>query len=96
MKTGHGMPHGQPLSGPTSLHPSDAQGKDGRPMATACGGFESSNHKHPPKERGSAHSSLPKCLFFLVGVYNRSPEFSLLQSCGTFHDFHFLLEISVL
>lgn len=59
----HGMPYGKLLPGPTS---SDlcCQDKDGRPMAKACGGFKSSNHKHPPKERGSMYTSLPKCLFF--------------------------------
>lgn len=50
---------------------------------------------HPRREEVPALPN-PNVYFFLVGVYNRSPEFSLLQSCGTFHDFHLLLEMSVL
>lgn len=78
--------------GPTS---SDlcCQDKDGRPMAKACGGFKSSNHKHPPKEEVCI-LLYPNVYFFLVGVCNRGKVFApkLLH----FHDYHFLLETSVL
>lgn len=44
--------------------PPTCQDKGGRTRVTSCAGFSNSNYRHRLQERGSADSSLPKCLFF--------------------------------
>lgn len=83
MKTCQGMPYGEPLPGPTPPNLSAAKTK----MAGQWQWLEvdikaAITDTHPRREEVCI-LLYPNVYFFLVGVCNRSKEFSLLQRCYT-------------
>ena len=94
MRTCHGMPYGKPLPGPTSSDLSAAKTKmAGQWQRLAVDLKAAITNIHPRREEVCI-LLYPNVYFLLVGVCNRSKVFA--PKSLHFHDFHFLLETSVL
>ena len=83
MKTCHGMPYGEPLPGPTSPDLSAAKTKMAGQWQRLEVGLKAAITNIHPRREEVCILLYPNVYFFLVGVCNRSKEFSLLQSCYT-------------
>ena len=83
MKACHGMPYGEPLPGPTSPDLSAAKTKMAGQWQRLEVGLKAAITNIHPRREEVCILLYPNVYFFLVGVCNRSKEFSLLQSCYT-------------
>jgi len=83
MKTCHGMPYGEPVPGPTSPDLSAAKTKMAGQWQRLEVGLKAAITNIHPRREEVCMLLYPNVYFFLVGVCNRSKEFSLLQSCYT-------------